>query len=267
MENNFYKNKVVLITGSSMGIGKEIALQVLQQGGKVILTGRNAERLEAAKNDFSNWKENVLCFQGDVSNHKSNIELVEKTIEKFGRLDVLINNAGLSCFGAVDQMDADVAKQIIDTNIYGSLYPVMAALPELKKSKGTILFISSIAGFHGLPGYSAYSLSKMSLKALAQSLSVELKSSGVSVCISYVGFTENESDKKTLAPNGDLVKVPSRNKQLTVTRTSTANKILTQIENKKYSQTHSLVGGVTDVMSRMFPYLTTTLLSFNYKAA
>ena len=78
--------------------------------------------------------------------------------------------------------------------------------------------------------------SGVDVKALAQSLSVELKSFGVSVCISYVGFTENESDKKTLAPNGDWVKVPSRNKQLTVTRTSTANKILNQIENKKYLQ-------------------------------
>ncbi len=261
------KDKIAIVTGAASGIGKEIALQVLKQGGKVILTGRNAERLEAAKNDFSYWAENVLCFQGDVSNHESNIDLIEKTIEKFGRLDILINNAGLSCFGAVDKMDANVAKQIIDTNIYGSLYPVMAALPELKKSKGVILFISSIAGFHGLPGYSAYSLSKMSLKALAQSLSVELKSFGVSVCISYVGFTENESDKKTLTPNGDWVKVPARNKQLTVSRSATANKILNQIENKKYSQTHSIVGGVTDVMSRIFPQLTKSLLSFNYMAA
>ena len=265
MENNFYNNKVVLITGSSMGIGKEIALQVLQQGGKVILTGRNFERLEAAKNDFSQWKNNVLCHKGDVSNHANNIGLVERIVETFGRLDVLINNAGLSCFGAVDQMDADVAKQIIDTNIYGSLYPVMAALPELKKSKGTILFISSIAGFHGLPGYSAYSLSKMSLKALAQSLSVELKSCGVSVCISYVGFTENETEKKTLAPNGEWIKVPARNKQLTVSRYSTASKILSQIKNKKHTYTHSMVGSLTNVMSRMFPYITTSLLSMNYK--
>lgn len=260
----FFKDKVVIITGSSMGIGKELAHQVLKLGGKVVMTGRNMERLELAANDFETWRNNIHLHQGDVTDFNSNVIMVESTIKKFGKLDILINNAGLSCFGEVDKMKPEVAKEIIDANIYGSLFPVMASLPELKKSKGSVLFISSLAGFHGLPGYSSYSLSKMSLKALAQSLKVELKESGVSVGVSYVSFTENENAKKTLSPSGEWVDVPARSKKLTVSRETTALKLLNQIKNKRFSKTHSFIGKVSNFMSRHLPNTTLALFNWNY---
>jgi dehydrogenase/reductase SDR family member 7B len=145
----FYKDKVVIVTGASMGIGKEIAHQVIKFGGKVVITGRNLQRLESASKELGNDK-NILIHQGDVTDHSNNIELVNNTIKRFGRLDVLINNAGLSCFGEVDKMKPEVAKEIIDANIYGSLFPSMAALSELKKTKGSVMFLSSLAGFHVL---------------------------------------------------------------------------------------------------------------------
>ena len=86
--NAFYKDKVVLITGSSMGIGKEIAYQVLLNGGKVVITGRNAQRLQAVKDEFSSWSDRVLTHQGDVSDYSSNVELIKKTVNRFDRLDI-----------------------------------------------------------------------------------------------------------------------------------------------------------------------------------
>jgi NADP-dependent 3-hydroxy acid dehydrogenase YdfG len=261
---SYYTNKVVIITGGSAGIGKEIARQILEQGGKVVLTGRNNERLQAVLSEFSIYQKNILLHQGDIANMESNEEMVAKTIICFGKIDVLINNAGLSCFGEVEKMTAETARQIIDTNIYGSLYPVIACLPELKKTKGAVLFISSVAGLHGLPGYSAYSLSKMSLKGLAQSLRAELQNE-VFVGISYVGFTENESDKKTMNEKGEWVKVPQRPKLLTFTREKTVSKLLNQIKNRKHSQIQSLLGNFTGIFSRYFPNVLGLILSLNYR--
>ncbi len=263
--NVFYKNKVVLITGSSMGIGKEMALQALIHGATVILTGRNLERLEKTQLEFLAFKEKVMIFQGNVTNENSNKILMKLIIEKYGRLDVLINNAGLSCYGEVDEMEIGSFKEIIDTNIYGSILPSKAALSELKKTQGNILFISSIAGFHGLPGYSAYSLSKMALKSFAQSLSVELKSSGVKVSIAFVGFTENEKDKKTLSPNGEWVEVPIRSSKMSVSRKTTASKLLSQVKSGQFKNTHSLLGKFTEQITRHLPLLTYYIFNKKYK--
>ncbi len=257
---NYYKNKVVIITGSSMGIGKELARQVLIFGGKVVITGRNQERLEKVKVEFWQYVNNVLIHNGNVADFEDNIILVQKVISHFGKIDILINNAGLSGFCEIEKMNKDIAKQIIDTNIYGSLFPSIAALPELQKTKGSVLYVSSIAGFHGLPGYSTYSLSKMSLKALAQSLYVEMKNKNVFAGITYVGFTENEDEKKTLSPEGEWVDVPKRPKIFTSSRQRTALKILKQIKNKKHSKVHSLLGTITYRLSNFFPVLITEII-------
>jgi short-subunit dehydrogenase len=263
---DFYKNKVILITGSSMGIGKELANQALKLGASVVITGRNLERLEKTQNEFSLYKNKVMIYSGDIAEYRTNAILIEKIVDRFGSLDVVITNAGLSCFGEVEIMEPNVAKQIIDTNIYGSLFPVMAALNQLKKSKGSVLFISSIAGFYGLPNYSAYSLSKMALKALAQSLAAELFESGVFVGIAYVGFTENEEDKKTLSPHGAWQKVPKRNPAFTASRSATTLKLLNQIKHKQFSKTHSFIGKATEFMTRFFPTFTLRIIRWNYMA-
>lgn len=263
--STFYKNKVVIITGSSMGIGKELAKQILACGGKVVITGRNAMRLQAVAAEFSEYEQALLMHVGDVSDYENDKTLIEKTIRHFGKLDVLINNAGLSGFGEVETLNASAIRQVIDTNIYGSLFPVMAALPELKKTGGSILFISSLAGFYGLPSYSAYSLSKMSLRALAQSLEIEMKSKNIFVGISYIGFTENEDEKKTLSPSGEWVNVPKRPKLLTNSRQKTATQLLKQIKNKKKIKTHSFFGKSISIISRLFPFLLGSIYKWNYQ--
>lgn len=263
--SNYYKDKVVIITGSSMGIGKELARQVLIHGGKVVMTARNAARLNAVLDEFKIYTGKILIHVGDVTDNASNINLIKKTIDRFGKLDIIVNNAALSCFGEVEIMKPEVARQVIDTNIYGCLFPVMAAIPELKKSHGDILFVSSIAGLYGLPRYSAYSLSKMSLTALAQSLRAELKTSHVFVGIGYVSFTKNEDDKKMMTPEGQWINTPIRSKRFTASRETTAIKLLNQIRNKKHTDRHSLLGILTSLLSRYFPDLLYFILSKNYR--
>jgi short-subunit dehydrogenase len=262
----FYNKKVVIVTGSTMGIGKEVAKRILRFGGKVVITGRNEMRIEELKKELIYYKGSYLIHQGDVNNMEDNKRMVEETIHTFGKIDILINNAGMSCYGAVDELKMEVAKEVIDTNVYGSLFPVMACLDELKKSKGSILFISSLAGFQGLPGYSCYSLSKMALKPLAQSLSIELKNQQVSVGIAYVGFTENEMAKRTLSPDGKLEMVPLRPKFLTNSRRYTADKILHQVRKRKKRSVHSFIGKISYRLNMLFPTLMNGLLELNYKS-
>jgi len=265
MKKSFFTHKVVIVTGASMGIGKELAYQVLELGGKVVLASRSLTKMEQVKEDFKEFSENILVQPVDVTDHAQNLILVEETIKKFGRLDILIANAGLSCFGEIEKTRPEVAKQVIDTNIYGSLFPIMAAIPALKKSKGAIMLISSLAGLHGMPGHAPYSLSKMSLRAMAQSLRIELDRSGVNVGIAYLGFTENEKEKKTLNPDGKLEEVPQRPKKLTSSREETARKILKQIKSKKSENAHFLFGKIIAMISRLLPCLLHYLLLNKYQ--
>lgn len=239
-----------------MGIGKELALQILQYGGKVTITGRNEARLLTVQEEFHEHAERLLIHTGDVGNYENIVELIEKIILRFGQLDVLINNAGISTdFGELEIITDKVVHEIIDTNIKGALFSSMVAIPKLKETKGSILFISSIASFQGIPAYSLYSLSKMALTGLAQSLRIENKKAGLFVGIAYLGFTENDSAKKTLSPDGRLNKVPVRNRLITRSRTLTAQIILNQISNKRHRVIHSIFGKLTYMLSKYTPFI------------
>jgi short-subunit dehydrogenase len=266
MKKSFFINKVVIVTGASMGIGKELAYQLLQLGSKVVLASRNLAKLQNVKEDFKEFSDSILIQIVDVTDHAQNLVLIEETIKKFGRLDILITNAGLSSFGEIEKTRPEVAKQVIDTNIYGSLFPIMAAIPELKKSNGSIMLISSLAGLHGLPGHAPYSLSKMSLLALAQSLRIELRRAGIYVGIAFVGFTENENEKKTLNSVGRLEAIPQRPKKLISTRENTARIILKQLKNQNFANAHFLFGKLTAMISRISPRLLHHILAGNYQS-
>lgn len=263
--DNFYTNKVVLITGGSMGIGKELARQILNFGGKVVITGRNTERLERVQNEFSEHQQNLICHAANVSDFDESLHMVEKIISVFGRLDVLINNAGISDNGELEKYNYKAVNEIIDTNIKGVLFSTMAAIPELKKTKGSILMISSIAGFFGLPGHSLYSLSKMSLTALTQSLCIENKPNQIFVGIAYVGFTKNEAEKKRISPDGIPEPIPERNKWFTKSREETARILLKQIERRKNKVIHSFLGKFTYFMTVFFPRLLFKISGINYQ--
>lgn len=262
---HFYKDKVVLITGASMGIGKELAKQALELGGKTVLTARNADRLTRVQQEFKQHADCILIHVGDVSCYEDNVLLMAKIQQHFGHLDILINNAGMSCYGELEKLQPEVVKQVIDTNIYGPIYQVMSALKQFKSTIDSVFFVSSIAGFHGLPAYAAYSLSKRALQALAQSLRTELHGNGIFVGIAHVGFTENEEQKKTLSPDGELESIPARPMYLLSTRGETARNILKQIKRRKYSKTHSLLGKLVFVLSNYFPSLLSLLLRRKYE--
>jgi short-subunit dehydrogenase len=255
MSKSKLNGKVAIITGSSTGIGKAIAKALAKKKVKIVLNGRNQERLEDTAKELRALGYDVLTARGDVGIYKDCKNLIEQTIKEYGAIDILINNAGLSMEGTIDKTLPEVFEKVFHTNILGVLFPTKAALPYLKQSKGSIVFAGSIAGYMGLPDYSAYSASKMALTALAQSLKIELAGTGVHVGINYIGFAENDDNKTYLNNNGEIEKVPVRKQFKRMPLDVIAAHFVRGIENRKYKQTFSFIGKLTNILHRYFPAL------------
>ncbi|MEO1451545.1 MAG: SDR family oxidoreductase, partial [Bacteroidota bacterium] len=200
---------VIVITGSSQGIGKTTAASFLRQGARVVINGRNPAKLQAARQALQELGE-VIAVPGDVSNWEEMAALVKAVLQQYGRIDVLICNAGIKFEDRFDQTRIEVMDKIMQVNTLGVVYPIKAALDALVESGGSIVMISSLAGLYGLPGGAIYSASKMALTALQQGLSLELAPRGVHVGILYVGFTENDQDSGIINGAGELNAFPDR---------------------------------------------------------
>ncbi len=247
------KEKVYLITGSTQGIGREVARQLLFAGNKVCLNGRSANGKTRVEDLFISFPGQVLYASGDISNDKEAEDIILSCTSTFGRLDAIILNAGLSAYGNVGETEPALTKTIFGANVLGNFFLLKSALPHLMKTKGSILLISSLAGVHGLPGYSLYSASKMALTALFQSLDTELDGTGVFTGITYVWFTENEPEKRTYSPDGKSEPVPQRNQFTPFSRELTAKKIIHQLNTKKRISVHSFSGKMIVLFARLFP--------------
>ncbi len=250
-----FKNKTAIVTGSGTGIGKAIAKELCKQGAKVVLNGRTAERLEKAKQELAAEGYDVIAVQGDVTIPADCDKLVKAAIDNYGKLDIMITNAGISMRENFENLQHELFGEIIQSNISGSAYPVLSALPHIKKSKGSIVFISSVAGMMGLPTASAYSAGKMALTALAQSLKIELSSAGVHIGIVYVSFTKNDETKRVKKAGGELVPVAERPAWLQQTQEQVAKAVLYNIRRRRFKTTLSFVGKLNAFAVKFFPRL------------
>jgi short-subunit dehydrogenase len=262
---SYFKNKTAIVTGSGMGIGKAIAQELCKAGANVVLNGRNAERLEKTYQEFLQKGYPVVAVQGDVTKISDCNAVIQKAIDTFGNLDILITNAGVSMRERFENLQPEVFSEIIISNINGSAFPALAALPYLKKTKGSVVFISSAAGMIGLPTASAYSAGKMALTALAQSLKIEMASSGVHIGIVHVGFTQNDVEKRVLNATGELVPVASRPAYLQQTQEQVAKAVLSTIRKRRFKVVLTLVGKINAFVVRFFPSLVIRIVTVSQK--
>ena len=253
MHNQDFKDQVVIITGSSKGIGKALAVELSSRGAMIVINGRNQEHLYRAYNELRGAGIDLLAVQGDVTSIDDCQKIIEKTIEHYGKIDILINNAGISSKGSVIDHRIDIFEKVLSTNFLGSFILTKAAIPYVREQQGSIIFISSIAGLYGMPGHSAYCASKMGLTALAQSLRMELHGSGVHIGIVYLGFTENEPDKKYYNVKGDLEILPRRDNVRIMPVETVARKIANDIKKRKFRCTYSFLGKLFAFLNRHFP--------------
>lgn len=255
-----FQDKVVIITGSSRGIGKATAIELVKNGASVVLNGRNQERLTQAENEIKALGGKVLTVCCDVSIPNQAKNLINKTIETFGKLDILINNAGVSMRGDFSDLNPEVFKTVFETNVFGVVNPTIPALPHIKKSRGSIVFVSSISGIRGLPGLSAYCSSKMALRAIAESIRIEEINSKIHIGLIYVGITEIYYEKKTIAADGSLIAIKDRSNFKVQTSSSVAKAILKNIRKRKFITTLSGIGKLNAVMQSIMPGLVEKIL-------
>ena len=203
MNANVFQDKVVIVTGASAGIGQAIALQLAEQGAALAIAARRAERLEQVAQICRAHGNQVLVVPTDVSDEAQCKTLVEKTIATFGRLDMLINNAGLAVVALfAEYPDLDLFRHVIDVNFYGAIHCSYFALPYLKQTKGRIVTISSLGGKSGLPANTSYTASKYALHGFYDSLRMELTRYDVSVTLVCPYWVVSEFHEAMLDKNG-----------------------------------------------------------------
>ena len=260
MKKNYLKNKVVLVTGSSMGIGKAIAWELAKQGAEVMLNGRDDEKLIGTENELLANGCNVKAAIADIRKQDQCRFLIDMVIKKYGRLDILVNNAGVSSRGSIENSADKNFTILSETNFTGAAHLSKYAIPHLKKTKGHVIFINSIAGFRGMPFNSAYSASKMAQAALSEALRIELWDYGVHVGIAFVGFTQNDPNKKILDVDGSLVYLPKRTNMHLATQESVAQSIRKMIEKRTNRITLTGLGNLANFTIRYLPAFSSWLL-------
>lgn len=196
------KDKVVIITGGSSGIGKALAAEFGAHGAKIMITGRNGYNLEKTVNDLRDKGITIMGFRGDVGSEDDNKVMVEEALKAYGTIDVLINNAGISMRALFQETDVDVIRKVMNTNFFGMLYATKYCMPEIIKNKGSIIGISSVAGYRGLPGRTGYSASKFALNGFLEALRLELAPTGTHVLTACPGFTSTNIRVRALTKNG-----------------------------------------------------------------
>ncbi len=189
----FFRDKSVLITGASSGIGGELALQLAQAGAKLTLTARRVDRLETlAQRIADSGKPRPVVTECDVTRDGDLERAVADATRAFGNLDVVFANAGFGVVAPLKKLALADYRRQFETNVFGVLRTIYAALPELEKSRGNLAIIGSVAGWIATPGASPYSMSKFALRALADSITQELKPTGIKVTLLSPGFVGSE---------------------------------------------------------------------------
>ncbi len=194
MAASIFKDKVVVITGASSGIGRELAYQLAEQGAWLSLAARNEERLSAVAGECQVRGGRAIAIVTDVGEQAQCSELIQRTVDQYDRIDMLVNNAGITMWANFEDVrDIGFYEQIMRVNYLGSVYCTYYALPFLKKTKGQIIGISSLAGRNGIPKRSGYAASKHAMVGFFDTLRIERAECGVSLTMGWAGFGSMET--------------------------------------------------------------------------
>lgn len=254
------KDKVVIITGGSSGIGKALAEKFGSEGSKILITGRSQQDLDAAVNEMRSRNIDIVGFRADVSKEEDNKAMAAEAIQRFGRIDILINNAGISMRALFNEVDLDVVKKVMEINFFGVLYATKYCLPEIIKNQGSVVGISSIAGYRGLPGRTGYSASKFALNGFLEVLRTELLNTGVNVLTACPGFTSTNIRKRSLTKDGSHQGESPRDEENMMTSEEVAERIYHAVVKRKRILVLTGLGKVAVWLNKVWPSLADRLV-------
>ncbi len=247
------KDKVVIITGASSGIGYALAEFCLEVGMKVVLAARTVEPMNLLIKKKEHYKSRSLVVPTDITKQEDCRNMVEMAVKKFNRIDILINNAGISMRALFSELNTDVLKQVMDVNFYGAVYCTKYALPYLLESNGSIAGVSSITGYKGLPARTGYSASKFALHGFLEALRIENLKTGLHVLIACPGFTSSQIRKKALNYQGVPQGESPRNENKMMEASSVAKHIIKAINKRKNTLTLTCEGKLVVWLNKFFP--------------
>lgn len=247
------QDKVVVITGGSSGIGKALAHQFGKHGSKILITGRREQPLLEAANSLRSHGINVTTMVADVSKESDNQQMAQLATEQYGGIDILINNAGISMRALFEEVDLGVIRQVMDINFYGSVFATKYCLPSIIQRQGSVVGISSIAGYRGLPGRVGYSASKFALQGFLESLRTEMLPKQVHVLTACPGFTTSNIRETSLTKHGHQQGKSPRNEQNMMSAETCAELIYKAVKKRKKHLVLTTQGKLTVWMNKWFP--------------
>ena len=255
--NDFFKGKTVAITGGSDGIGKALTELLLSAGANVSTCARSQDKLDILQQN--NKDKPLLCIAADVSNYEDCKKFIETTLQHFNNIDILINNAGISMRAELKDADITIFKKLMDINYLGTVYCTKLALESLLKTKGTIVGVSSIAGYRGLPGRSGYSASKFAMNGWLEAVRTELLDDGVNVMWVAPGFTKSNIRNAALNKHSQAQGESPLDEQSLMLPEEVAQHILTAIVKRKRTLVLTFTGKRTVFLNKFFASLTDRL--------
>ncbi len=260
------QNKVAIVTGASSGIGKALVYELAHHGAKLVIAARNIDELNLIKNDLQNKGVEALAVRTDVTREDECKNLIHIAYAHFGRIDILINNAGISMRALLQDLDTNVLHRVMDVNFWGTVYCTKYALPYLLASKGSLVGIISIAGFIGLPGRTGYAASKFAVRGFLNTVRIEYQKKGLNVLVAAPGFTASNIRKSALNAQGCQQGDSPRNEGSMMTAEECASIIVKGILKRKREIIMTFIEGKVAVfLSKWWPSLVDKL-SYSHMA-
>jgi len=249
-----FKDKVVIITGASSGIGRALLYEFARLGANVVAGARSFDKLKEIQTELAKSGIDILPFQVDVTNESQCKNLIDAAVEKYGKIDILINNAGISMRALFRDVQLKVIKEVMDTNFWGTVYCSNYAFPYLLESRGSLVGVSSIAGYKGLPGRTAYSSSKFAIHGILEVIRAENLKTGLHVLTACPGFTSSNIRNTALAADGSQQGESPRDEKKMMSPELVAHKIAIAVYKRKRRLTLTLQGKLLVFLNKLFPY-------------
>jgi short-subunit dehydrogenase len=187
-----FRGQVVLVTGASSGIGAALARELAREGARLVLVARRRERLDSLQAELAAAGAEAVAHVGDVTQRADLDAAVALAVQRYGRLDMAVANAGFGVVGSVEKLEVDDYRRQFETNVFAVIETIKACLDELRKTRGRLVLIGSVAGYVSMPNSSPYSMSKFAVRALAEALELELAPQGIAVTLISPGFVTSE---------------------------------------------------------------------------
>jgi short-subunit dehydrogenase len=253
---------VIIVTGSSRGIGREIARSLLQQSYCVVINGRDSDQLaqtaDTLREQTGAPADHLLFVPADITTTTGAERVVHETLRVFQRIDGLINNAGTSMRGPVQDLHQETVETMMRGNLQSAVMPTVVALPALIETGGSVIFVSTVGALWGFPGISLYSASKAAVETFAQALDGEYRHAGVHAGVCYLGFVENDPEKKILHANGTPFQ---HQRTASMTQQQAAREIITALQRRQRRRITTMAGRTLALLTRLTPRLVGYILA------